>query len=117
MDILIHAEGFRLSNTLRDAAEDKIGRVEHYEPRTLRVRVTLRKASAHPSKKQFNAKVLVEVPGNDITAEQSASAPLEALDLLVEKVEQRLRKRKTAKLARRTRPAKPTELVATAALA
>jgi putative sigma-54 modulation protein len=112
MDILIHGEGFRLSSSLRDAAEEKIGRVEHYESRALRARVTLRKASAHPSKKQFNARVLVEVPGNDITAEQSASSPLEALDLLVEKVEQQLRKRKTAKLARRTRAARPTELAA-----
>ena len=112
MDMLIHAEGFRLSESLRDAAEEKIGRVEHYEPRALRARVTLRKASAHPSKKQFNAKVLVEVRGNDITAEQSAASPMEALDLLVEKVEQRLRRRKTAKLARRTRPVKQLESAA-----
>lgn len=109
MDMLIHAEGFRLSDSLRDAAEEKIGRVEHYEPRALRARVTLRKASAHPSKTQFNAKVLVEVRGNDITAEKSAASPLEALDLLVEKIEQRLRRRKTAKLARRTRTVKQAE--------
>ena len=56
-----------------------------------------------------NAKVLVEVRGNDITAEQSAASPMEALDLIVEKVEQRLRRRKTAKLARRTRAGKPLE--------
>jgi ribosome-associated translation inhibitor RaiA len=51
----------------------------------------------------------VEVRGNDITADQSAATPMEALDLLVEKVEQRLRRRKTAKLARRTRVVKPLE--------
>jgi ribosomal subunit interface protein len=106
MDILVHAEGFRLSEMLRAAAEEKVGRLESLAPRALRARVTLRKESAHPSKKQFHAKVLFEVPGNDLTAEQYAEGPLEGLDLLCEKIEQRLRKRKTAKLARRVRAPK-----------
>jgi putative sigma-54 modulation protein len=106
MDILIHAEGFRLNDQLRAAAEEKIGRMEHFAPSAMRARVTLRKESAHSSKKQFHARVLIEVPGNDISADQLAQGPLEALDLLSEKIEQRLRKRKTAKLARRIRQPK-----------
>jgi ribosomal subunit interface protein len=106
MDILIHAEGFRLSEMLQSAAEEKVGRLDSLAPRALRARVTLRKESAHPSKKQFHARVLFEVPGNDIAAEKYAEGPLEALDLLCEKIEQRLRKRKTAKLARRIRQPK-----------
>ena len=40
---------------------------------------------------------------NGTTDEQKASEPIEAIDLLVEKMEQQLRKRKTAQLAKRTR--------------
>ncbi len=101
MDILVHAEGFRLTDDLKDKTIDKVSRLEQYAGRVLRARVTLRRASAHPSPRQFEAVVLMEVPGNDVSATQKASQPLEAVDLLVEKVEQRLRKRKTAKISRR----------------
>ena len=103
MDILVHAEGFRLTDDLKEKTIDKVSRLEQFGGRVLRARVTLRRASAHPSSRQFEAHVLMEVPGNDVSAMQKASQPLEALDLLVEKVEQRLRKRKTAKIARRER--------------
>jgi ribosomal subunit interface protein len=103
MEIMVHAEGFRLTDDLKSKTIAKVGRLEHFAGRVVRARVTLRRASAHPSPRQFEAHVRMEVPGNDITAVQKASQPLEALDLLVEKVEQRLRKRKTAKIARRER--------------
>lgn len=103
MEILVHAEGFRLNDELRDAVADKVGRLDHYGSRILRARVTLRRISPRPSARQFSAKVLMEVPGRDLSAEQVASGPVEAIDLLVEKMEQRLRKRKTAKLSKRER--------------
>ena len=106
MDILVHADGFRLHDGLRDAVAEKIGRVEQYAPRALRARVHLHKISAHASNKQFRVNVLVEIPGDDVSAEEFGPEPLAALDLLAEKVEQRLRKVKTAKLAKRTRTAK-----------
>jgi ribosome-associated translation inhibitor RaiA len=45
----------------------------------------------------------MEVPGNDMAAEQKAGEPLEAIDLLVEKMERQLRKRKTERIAKRTK--------------
>ena len=103
MDILVHAEGFRLDERLKQAAEEKVGRLEHFGQRVLRARVTLRRASAHASAKQFVARVLMEIPGRDLSAEQKAAEPLVAVDLLVEKMEQQLRKRKTSTLSKRTR--------------
>lgn len=107
MDILVHSEGFRLSKQLSDAVGEKIGHTAAlHAPKALRARVHLRRVSIHPSPKQFKATVLIEVPGNDLTAEESAEQPLAAVDLLVEKIERRLARRKTARLARRTRTAK-----------
>lgn len=115
MDILVHADGFRMSDTLRDAVVEKIGRLEHYAPRALRARVNLRRVSSHTSSSQFQATVLVEVPGQDLSAQEKATQPLECVDLLTEKIERRLMKRKTAKLAKRTQGAREREALLAAA--
>jgi ribosome-associated translation inhibitor RaiA len=44
-----------------------------------------------------------ELPGHDLVAEHTAHDPVAALDLVAEKIERRLRKRKTALLASRVR--------------
>lgn len=103
MDILVHAEGFHLDDRLKDAVIDKVGRLEHFAHRILRARVTIRRASAHASAKQFVSRILMEIPGRDLSAEQKAGEPMESIDLLVEKMEQQLRKRKTSQLSKRTR--------------
>ncbi|MCP5488069.1 MAG: ribosome-associated translation inhibitor RaiA [Verrucomicrobia bacterium] len=103
MDILIHAEKFTLEDRKRDLILEKVGKLQQYMQRALRARVTLRMDSAHASEKQFVAKLLMEVPGQDMAAEQKASEPLEAVDLLVEKMERQLRKRKTERISKRTK--------------
>ena len=53
MDILIQADGVTLTEAIKDAIDEKIGRVEQYAPRAVRARVRLRKVSAHPSPRQY----------------------------------------------------------------
>ena len=101
MDILIQADGLPLSEDLKAAVEEKIGRVGQYAPRALRARVRLRRASAHANQAQYVVHVLVELPGRDLSAKQIGPEPMLALDILAEKIERRLRKRKTERLARR----------------
>ena len=101
MDILIHTDGLTLTNDLENAVMEKIGRVEQYAPRALRARVRIRKASAHANQGQFVVRVLVELPGRDLSAEQIGPEPMLALDILAEKIERRLRRRKTRRLASR----------------
>lgn len=105
MDILIHSEGFNLDERKKELIEEKVGRLEHYAPRALRSRVTLRLDSAHQNDKQFVAKVLIEIPGNDLVAEKKASEPIEAVDLVVEKMERQLERRKTERMSRRVKGA------------
>lgn len=103
LDILLRAEGVELTNELREAVNQKIGRVRQYAPRAFRARVQLHRITERPSPNQFRARVHYEIPGNDLVAEHSAHDPLVALDLVAEKIERRLRRRKTARLARRVR--------------
>ena len=98
MDVLVHADGFRLRDEVRSAVEYKIGGLEQYAPRALRANVHLRRVSSHHNDKEFQAKVLIELPGRDVSGEETASQPMEAVDLLVEKIENQLRRRKESKL-------------------
>jgi ribosomal subunit interface protein len=75
--------------------------VRRYAPRAFRVRVQFHKDRSKPSADQYRVTVHYELPGNDVLAEHSANDPFTALDLVSEKMERRLRKRKTARLARR----------------
>ena len=103
MDILIHTDGLTLTDSLYEAVEEKIGRVEQYAPRAVRARVRIRKSSAHANQAQYVVRVLVEIPGADLSAEQIGLEPMLALDIAADKIERRLRKRKTERLARRDR--------------
>lgn len=103
MDILIQADGVTLTQAIKDAIDEKMGHVEQYAPRAVRARVRLRKASAHPSQRQYTVRVLVEIPGADLSAEESRGNVITALDVVTGKIERRLRKRKTDRLAKRGR--------------
>ena len=102
-DILLRADGVELTDKLREAVNLKIGRVRQYAPRAFRARVQLHKITDRPSPHQFRARVHYEIPGNDLVAEHSAHDPVAALDLVAEKIERRLRRRKAVRLARRVR--------------
>jgi len=69
-------------------------------PRAVRARVRLRKVSAHP-RESIYVRVLVEIPGADLSAEESSADVIGALDVVAGKIERRLRKRKTDRLAKR----------------
>lgn len=103
MDILINADGVTLTEVLRSVIEDKVSRVEQYAPRAIRARVYVRKVSAHHSAQQFAVRVLCELPGRDRSAEEYGADPVTALEVVTGKIERQLRKRKTDRLARRTR--------------
>ena len=103
IEILIRAEGVELTEQLREAVSRKIGRVRQYAPRALRARVQLHKLCPARSTNQFRAHVLYELPGKDLNAAHIANDPMAAVDIVAEKIERRLRKRKTARLARRVR--------------
>lgn len=101
MDILIRVAGVNLTEDLRRAICSKIGRVRRYAPSALRARVQLQKSN--PSPGQYRAHVLYELKGNHMSAQHTAHDLATALDLVADKIERRLRKRKTAQLAIRVR--------------
>lgn len=100
-DIIVRAKGLELTERFREAVARKIGRVRQYAPRAFRARVHLERDHRKAAKDQYRITVRYEIPGYDIVAEHTAHEPMATLDLVSEKIERRLRKRKTARLARR----------------
>ena len=79
------------------------GAVAPFEGSEAGERQRIRKSSAHANQAQYVVRVLVEIPGADLSAEQIGPEPMLALDIAADKIERRLRKRKTERLARRDR--------------
>ena len=100
-DIIIRASGVEVTEKLREAVTRKIGRVRQYAPRAFRARVNFEREHMKAALDQYRVTVRYEMPGNDMVAEHRAPEPMAALDLVAEKIERRLRKRKTARLASR----------------
>lgn len=100
-DIIIRTSEVELNEKLREAISTKIGRVRQYAPRAFRARVHIERDHMKATGDQFRVLVRYEIPGADMVAEHRADEPLAALDLVAEKIERRLRKRKTARLASR----------------
>jgi ribosomal subunit interface protein len=100
-DIIIRASGVELTEKLQEAVTRKIGRVRQYAPRAFRARVHLERDHTKAITDQYRVFVRYEIPGHDMIAEHQGHEPMAVLDLVSEKLERRLRKRKTARLASR----------------
>lgn len=100
-EILIRASGLEVTERLHEAVTRKIGRVRQYAPSAFRARVHFERDHMKAPTDRYRVTVRYEIPGHDIIAEHRAAEPMVALDLVAEKIERRLRKRKTARLARR----------------
>jgi ribosomal subunit interface protein len=100
-NIIVRSNGIEMTAELRKAVAKKIGRVRQYAPRAFRARVLLERDHLKAARDQYRVMVRYEIPGYDIIAEHRGHEPMAALDLVAEKIERRLRKRKTARLARR----------------
>ncbi len=101
MDILVQADGVTLTETIKNAVDEKIGHVRAICSAPSARAWNLRKVSAHASPRQYTVRVLVEIPGADLSAEESGGDVIGALDAVERKIERRLRKRKTERLAKR----------------
>jgi ribosomal subunit interface protein len=100
-DIILRANGVEVTEELREAVTKKIGRARQYAPRAFRARVHVERDHLKAAIDQYRVMVRYEIPGHDVIAEHRAHEPMTALDLVAEKIERRLRKRKTARLAKR----------------
>lgn len=86
----IHLE---LTPSLRQAAVDKANRLLRHEEAIIRVRIDLEFDQTRAANDQFVAKGRVEISGPDLIARVNSDGAYKSLDLLVDKLDELLRRR------------------------
>jgi len=98
--VILRGIGLWLTDAMRNAIEAKVERLLRHEPRIVRVRIDVEKEStAHVP--LFAAKGHIEIGGPDLVASVSTEDAYKSVDLLIDKLDRKLRKRTTAFTSRR----------------
>ena len=90
----------KLTDAISDYVEEKIGNLDHLDEKALGAHVVLYHDETHGAK-QYQVKVHIAVPGNDLHAEVHAKDLYEGIDLVVNKLVVQLAKHKNKLRAKR----------------
>lgn len=96
MDINVKATNFDADKKLIEFVNGKVNKLDKYFDGIIRSEVVL---NFNRSKKKFTdnkeAKIKIEIPGNDLYAEKEATSFEEAVDLTVDALEKQVKKYKS----------------------
>lgn len=99
--LILRGIRFLVTPELQASVETSAGRLMRHEPSIDRLRINLRRDQRGRAVR-FTAKGRIEIAGPDLSASVVGRDPLQAIKLLVAKLDRMLRKRTTAILQRRT---------------
>ncbi len=91
--IIVRGIHLELTPALRQAVTDKCDRLLRHEHHIVRLRVDLELDKTHGARDLFIAKGRVEIRGPDLLAHASSEDAYKSLDLLVDKLDELLRRR------------------------
>lgn len=96
MDTNIKTTNFDADSKLKDFVNNKVNKLDKYFDGIIRAEVTL---NFDKSKKKFTenkeAKIKIEIPGNDLFADKEATSFEEAVDCVVDALEKQIKKYKS----------------------
>ncbi|MBI5466581.1 MAG: ribosome-associated translation inhibitor RaiA [Candidatus Kerfeldbacteria bacterium] len=108
MDLIVSGKNFRLTPSLKNYVEQKVGRLSRFWRRIIRARVELDVDHNQKSGDIYRVEAKVEVPGPDIRLGIKARDMHAAVDLIVPKLERLIGKAK-AKIDSRGRRSRPRD--------
>ncbi len=100
MKLILSAHNVTLTKAIEDHIIDKIEKLEHYDRFAVDARVTLEHDHTRVPERQFSCSVRLSVPGPDFFAEDAEHDLYAAIDLVMKKIEQQIRKRQSKYKAR-----------------
>lgn len=109
MNLILSPHNVTLTKAIEDHLLVRIDKLAHLQPYALNARVTLERDATKAPERQFSCSMRVSLPGPDIFAEDSESDLYAAIDLVVKKIEQQLRKRHNKHKARKHKAAARTK--------
>jgi len=98
--LLLRGIHVTLTEAMKASIEEKAERLLRHEPRILRVRIDV-ESENRGGTTLFLAKGHIEIGGPDLLASVATEDAYKSIDLLIDKLDRMLRKRATARRARR----------------
>lgn len=101
MKLILSSHNITLTKAIEDHILDKLDKLDQLDQRAIDARITLEHDNTKANDKSFKCSVRLDVPGPDLYAEDSESDLYAAIDLVMKKVAQQIRKRHNKYKARR----------------
>ncbi|HUD48177.1 MAG TPA: ribosome-associated translation inhibitor RaiA [Candidatus Baltobacteraceae bacterium] len=101
MKFILSTHNVTLTKSIEDHMLTRIEKLEHLDRFVTSARVTLEHSHLKGPEQQFSCSIRLAVPGPDLFAEDCETDLYSAIDLVVKKVEQQLRKRHNKYKARK----------------
>jgi putative sigma-54 modulation protein len=109
MKFILSTHNLTLTKAIEDHILSRVEKLEHLDHRAVDVRVTIEFDKNKTSERQFSCSVRLSVRGPDLFAEDTESDLYAAIDLVMKKVEQQIRKRQSKNKARKHSEASKTK--------
>lgn len=102
MDVKIHAQGMKLTDSLEQYIIERVDRLEKFADRTVDAKFELRSTKPRSGGEQIRAQFTIHTPGNILRAETTDHDSKAAIDKVVDKMKRQVR-RYNSKRVQRTR--------------
>ena len=109
MTLILSTHNVSLTQAIEDHIISRIQKIEHLDQRVVSARVTIEHDQTKAPEKQFSCSVRLAVRGPDLFAEDVESDLYAAIDIVVKKIEQQIRKRHSKYKARKHKVASRTK--------
>jgi len=103
-EVIVSGIHLDLTPSLKAFVQEKMQRLFRHEARIVRIRVDLECDAKQVPSQKFTAKGHIEIQGPDLNASVNADEGYKAVDLLVDKLDQLLRKRAGGQQEKRKGP-------------
>jgi ribosome hibernation promoting factor len=100
MKLIIIPHNVTLTKAIEEHIVAKIEKLDHFDQRAIDARVTLDHDHTRTPKKQFSCSIRLAVRGPDLFAEDRENDLYAAIDIVVKKIEQQIRKLHNKRKAR-----------------
>ena len=110
MKLILSTHNVTLTKSIEDHVVRRLEKLDHFDQRALDARVTLEHDHTRLPKKQFSCSMRLEMRGPDLFAEDVESDLYAAVDRVVKKIEQQIRKRHNKRKAKKHKIAARTKL-------
>jgi putative sigma-54 modulation protein len=101
MKVVLSTHNLTLTKAIEDRLIDRLEKLDHLDQRAIDARVTLELDHKRAPEDQFVCSIRLAMPGPDLFAEAFDNDLYTAIDLVVKKIEQQIRKRHNKYKARK----------------